>query len=137
MTLRGGDFPALVGVPDVAGVKPRGGILRCMDGRPTYDKALSVVMWWDAFLSLAVALLAIVALPAVMFADVPRSVVIGVGVAAILAAVFLAGCGVVTAVLIGLRLRDGDDRLPEHLRLPLPRWMRPTLQDADRRRPLS
>ena len=108
-----------------------------MEVRRTYDRALSAVMWWDAFLSLAVALLAIVALPAVAFADVPQSVVVGVGVVAILAAVFLAACGVVTAVLIGLRLRDGEDRLPQHLRLPLPRWMRPTLQDADRHQPLS
>lgn len=97
----------------------------------SYDRALSVVMWWDAFLSLAVALLAIVALPAVMLADLSRPVVVGVGVAAILSALFLAGCGVVTAVLIGLRYRDGNDRLPERLRLPLPGWMRPTLQDAE------
>ena len=64
-----------------------------------------------------------------MLADLPRSVVVAVGVAAILAALVLAACGVVTAVLIGLRLRLGDDRLPERLRLPLPALMRPTLQD--------
>ena len=33
-------------------------------------------MWWDAFLSLEVALLSIVALPAVMLADLPQSSVI-------------------------------------------------------------
>jgi EamA domain-containing membrane protein RarD len=86
-------------------------------------------MWWDAFLSLEVALLSIVALPAVMLADLPQSSVIEVGVAAILAAIVLAACGVVTAVLIGLRMRRGEDRLPDRLRLPLPSWMRPTLQD--------
>jgi hypothetical protein len=86
-------------------------------------------MWWDAFLSLAVALLAIVALPAVMLLHLPRSTVVGVGVAAILSALVLAACGVVTAILIGLRMRLGNDRLPEQLRLPLPAWMRPTLQD--------
>ena len=96
-----------------------------------YDASLRLVMWWDAFLSLIVALLAIVALPAVMLAHLPRSVVVAVGVAAILAALVLAACGVVTAVLIGLRLRLGDDRLPERLRLPLPALMRPTLQDRD------
>ena len=94
-----------------------------------YDAPLRLVMWWDAFLSLIVALLAIVVLPAVMLADLPRSVVVAVGVAAILAALVLAACGVVTAILIGLRMRDGDDRLPGRLRLPLPAFMRPTLQD--------
>ena len=95
-----------------------------------YDRSLRAVMWWDAFLSLEVALLAIVALPIVMLADLPRSSAIVVGVAAILAAVVLAACGAVTAVLIGLRMRLGDDYLPTRMRLPLPAWMRPTLQDG-------
>jgi len=94
-----------------------------------YDGPLRMVMWWDAFLSLEVALLSIVALPAVVLADLPRSSVIGVGVVAILAAIVLAACGVVTAILIGIRLRLGEDLLPARLRLPLPGWMRPTLQD--------
>lgn len=96
-----------------------------------YDGALRAVMWWDAFLSLVVSLLAIVGLPAVMLGDLPRSIVVAVGVAAILAALILAACGVVTAVLIALRLRDGEDRLPERLRLPLPALMRPSLRDRD------
>lgn len=94
-----------------------------------YDRSLRAVMWWDAFLSLEVALLAIVALPIVMLADLPRSSAIAVGVAAILAAIVLAACGVVTAVLIGLRMRLGDDYLPAQLRLPLPAWMRPAMHD--------
>jgi len=94
-----------------------------------YDGPLRMVMWWDAFLSLEAALLAIVALPVVMLADLPRSIAVGVGLAAILAAIVLAACGVVTAILIGLRLRRGEDLLPASLRLPLPAWMRPTLQD--------
>ncbi len=36
----------------------------------------------------------------------------------------LAGCGAVTAVLLALRMRDGDYGLPPGLRLPLPSWMR-------------
>ena len=43
----------------------------------------------------------------------------------------LAACGVVTAILIGLRMRLGDDLLPANLRLPLPGWMRPTLRDDE------
>ena len=93
-----------------------------------YDGPLRAVMWWDAFLSLEVALLSIVALPAVMLADLPQSAAAGVGVAAILGAVVLAACGAVTAVLIGLRFRQGEELLPERLRLPLPRWMRPSLR---------
>src|SRR5690349_11110211 len=93
-----------------------------------YDRPLRMVMWWDAFLSLEAALVAIVALPIVMLADLRPSIAVGVGVAAIAAALVLAACGVVTAVLIGLRMRRGDDLLPASLRLPLPGWMRPTLQ---------
>ena len=37
---------------------------------------------------------------------------------------------VVTAILIGLRLRHGQNLLPVQLQLPLPSWMRPTLQDG-------
>jgi hypothetical protein len=95
-----------------------------------YDRSLRAVMWWDAFLSLEVALLAIVALPIVMLADLPRSSAIVVGVAAILTAIILAACGAVTAVLIGLRMRLGDDYLPARMRLPLPALMRPALQDG-------
>ncbi len=94
-----------------------------------YDRSLRAVMWWDAFLSLEAALLAIVALPILAFADVPRTAAIMVGVVAIVAAIALAACGVVTAVLIGLRMRRGNDLLPAGLRLPLPAWMRPPLQD--------
>ena len=97
-----------------------------------YDGPLRAVMWWDAFLSLEVALLSIVALPIVMVADVSRPVVVGVGLAALLAAIVLAACGAVTALLIGLRMRRGEDLLPTQLRLPLPGWMRPTLQDGER-----
>ena len=97
--------------------------------RVAFDRSLRAVMWWDAFLSLEVALLAIVALPIVMLADLPRSIAVGVGVAAIVSAIVLAACGVVTAILIGVRLRRGEDLLPSSLRLPLPAWMRPTLQD--------
>ena len=96
-----------------------------------YDRSLRAVMWWDAFLSLEAALLAIVALPVVMLADVPRSIAVGVGVAAIVSAIVLAACGVVTAILIGLRMRRGEDLLPSSLRLPLPAWTRPTLQDRN------
>lgn len=96
-----------------------------------YDGSLRAVMWWDAFLSLEVALLSIVALPIVMLADVSRTIVVGVGLAAIVAAIVLAACGAVTAVLIILRMRRGDDLLPARLRLPLPSWMRPALQERD------
>ena len=95
----------------------------------SYDRSLRAVMGWDAFLSLEAALLAIVALPIVMLADLPRSIADGVGVASIVSAIVLAACGIVTAILIGLRMRRGEDLLPSSLRLPLPGWMRPTLQD--------
>ena len=94
-----------------------------------HEGALRFVMWWDALLSLVAALLCIVGLPVVMFADVSRSIAIVVGVTAILAAIVLAACGIVTAVLIALRFQSGNDSLPAGLRLPLPAVMRPTLRD--------
>jgi hypothetical protein len=94
-------------------------------GMHRYDRTLRVVMWWDAFLSTALALLCVVASPVVAMFGMPHGIVLGVGLAAVGCAVLLAAFGAVTAVAFVLRLRSGDWSMPSDLRLPLPRQLRP------------
>lgn len=96
--------------------------------RPTgyrYDRVLRIVMWLDAFLSLAMVAAAVVIAPAAALLHVSPPVVAGIGVAAIVSGVLLAGFGAITAVALMLRMHDGDYLLPAALRLPLPEAMRP------------
>jgi hypothetical protein len=96
---------------------PNGGI--------RYDRTLRSVMWMDAFLSVALVVISVVASPIVATLGVPQRFVFGLAVAAIGCAVLLASFGAITAVLIMLRLRAGLYLLPVDLRLPLPPPMRP------------
>lgn len=82
-------------------------------------------MWWDAFLSAALAGLAVVASPVVAALGLPDGVLFGFGMATIGCALLLAAFGAITAVLLVLRLREGQYQLPARLRLPLPAAMRP------------
>lgn len=90
-----------------------------------FDRTLRVVMWLEAFLSAALAVLAVIASPVVAAVGLPSSVAFAVGVASIGCAVLLAAFGAITAVLLVLRLRHGQYQLPPRLRLPLPAAMRP------------
>jgi hypothetical protein len=92
-----------------------------------FDRSLSAVMWTDAFLSTAVVLVSVVLSPIVAGLGMPRGMQLAVGLAVIALAALLAACGAVTAVMISLRLRDGDAMLPDRLRLPLPAFLRPPL----------
>ncbi|MGH3412912.1 MAG: hypothetical protein ACRDPH_07520 [Marmoricola sp.] len=92
---------------------------------PRFDRTIRVVMWLDALLSLAVALVCIVAVPVVALLGAPGNALEVLGPVAIGLAVVLAGCGAVTAVLLAIRMADGEYRLPPGLRLPLPAAMRP------------
>jgi hypothetical protein len=90
-----------------------------------YDGTLRVVMWMDAFLSVAVVLIGVIVSPLVAVVDVPRSMTFTLGMATIVSAVLLAAFGAITGVLLMMRMRSGEYFLPEHLRLPLPPAMRP------------
>jgi hypothetical protein len=90
-----------------------------------YDATLRKTMWLDAFLSVAVALLAILASPLVAMLGLAQGAVFGLGVAAIVCALLLAGCGAVTGVVLMRRMAAGNYLLPERLSLPLPSGMRP------------
>lgn len=99
---------------------------------PPFDRSLRVVMWLDAGLSLVVAVGCLVAVPVVATAGVPDGLQLALGLGAAGCAAVLAALGIVTAVLIGERVAAGDYAIPEGLRLPLPRFMRPTFhRDAD------
>ena len=90
-----------------------------------YDRTLRSVMWMDAFLSVAMVVVCVIAAPVVATLGMPHQVVTAVGVAAIVSAVLLAAFGAITAVALMLRMSAGDFSLPPQLRVPLPRGMNP------------
>ena len=90
-----------------------------------FDRTLRVVMWLDAFLSAALAVLGVVVSPVVAVVGVPHGVVFGLGVVAIGCALLLASFGAITAGLLIARMRAGQYQMPPRLRLPLPAAMRP------------
>lgn len=90
-----------------------------------YDRTLRLVMWMDAFLSAALAVICVIASPVVALVGLPRSALLPLGLAAIGCAVLLAAFGAVTFVVIGRRMATGHYRMPAALRLPLPAAMRP------------
>ena len=96
----------------------------CTADVPRYDLTIRVVMWLDAFWSVAFVLAAPVAAAIAIIwtpSDVPEVVV----VATFVSAAGLALCGAVTGVLLIARMQRGNYYLPDDLRLPLPAFMRP------------
>src|SRR6478672_7492769 len=90
-----------------------------------YERTLRTVMWMDAFLSVAMVVVCIVATPVVATLGVPRMLYSALGIASIVCAVLLAAFGAITAVVLMVRMRGGNFLLPPRLRLPLPAPMRP------------
>jgi len=98
-----------------------------MTARPRFERSLRAVMWLDAFLSAALALVCVVAAPVLASLGMPRSVHFSLGIGVIALSALLADCGAITFVMVAMRLHDGDTLLPSGLRLPLPSGMRPPL----------
>jgi hypothetical protein len=96
----------------------------------SYDRTVRAVMWMDAFLSVAMVVVGVVAAPVVATVDVPAGVQLAVAVNAIVTATLLAAFGAITAVLLAARMRSGQYFLPPALRLPLPAAMRPEIAVA-------
>ena len=98
-----------------------------MTTNPTrrFDRTLRVVMWLDAFLSAALAVVCVLVSPVLALIGVPAGVLPAIGVTAAASALLLAGFGAITAVVFVRRLRTGDYLMPARLRLPLPAAMRP------------
>lgn len=99
-----------------------------------YDTTLRAVMWLDAFLSLWMVYVCIAAVPVVATVGVPAALRPALMVVVLASAILLAGFGAITGVVLMLRMRAGNYLLPEDLRLPLPRYMRPSLRTSRRRR---
>jgi hypothetical protein len=96
----------------------------------SYDRTVRAVMWMDAFLSVAMVVVCILAVPVVATVDIPAGVQLGVAVSAIVIAALLAAFGAITAALLSMRMRSGQYFLPPALRLPLPAAMRPEIAAA-------
>ncbi len=94
-------------------------------------------MWSDAFLSVALVVGCVVASPIVATVGVPSSIRLGLGLAAIVCAALLAAFGAITAVVLMMRMSDGQYLLPPDLRLPLPGPLRPTLVTSPRPMPAA
>lgn len=82
-------------------------------------------MWMDAFLSIALVVVCIIASPIMATVGIPQPIGTAVGLAALVCAVLLAAFGAITAVLLMRRMAAGYYLLPANLRLPLPKPMRP------------
>lgn len=89
-------------------------------------------MWCDAFLSVAIVVVGVIASPFVAVLGVPHAAQFTLGIVTIVCAVLLAAFGAITAVLLGLRMRAGDYLLPPNLKLPLPAFMSPPLDQRSR-----
>jgi hypothetical protein len=94
-------------------------------------------MWLDAFLSVALVVVCVLASPVLATVGVSAGVRVALGVLAIACAVPLAAFGAITGVLLMIRMRGGQYLLPADLRLPLPPGMRPRLVTARGGRPRS
>lgn len=92
-----------------------------------FDRTLRTVMWLDAFLSAALAVLCVIASPIVATVGVPHRILSALGFATIACALLLAAFGAITGIVLIRRMRSGQYLLPGGLRLPLPAGMRPTL----------
>jgi hypothetical protein len=93
--------------------------------RHGYDRTLRVVMWSDAFLSVAFVVICLVAVPVIATLGLPSHALEAVALSAVVCGVLLAAFGAVTAVALMLRLHSGHFQLPPRLWLPLPPGMRP------------
>ena len=102
--------------------------------RSRYDRTVRAVMWMDAFLSVTMAGVCLVATPVVAALGVPRSILFGLAMTSVVCAVLLAAFGAITAFALVQRMRAGQFFLPNQLRLPLPPGMNPDLSfDVDAR----
>ena len=95
-----------------------------------FDRTLRTVMWLDAFLSVGLVAVGLLACPLLATVGVPAGLRFALGLGVIVCAVLLAAFGAITAVIIMMRMRAGQYLLPIGLRLPLPRPMRPSLSTS-------
>jgi len=106
------------------------GYMRSDDVKPTYryDRTLRVVMWMDAFLSVEMVVVCVIASPIAAIVGVTASIRLVLGIATLVCALLLAAFGAITGIVLMLRMRAGVYFLPAELNLrPLPSGMRPKI----------
>lgn len=91
-----------------------------------YDGTLRVIIWLDVFWSVVAALVCVAGSVVVAVLGLPHAAMGAVAATTLVAGVFLAATGAITAVLLMLRLRDGHYLMPPDLKIPLPSGMRPS-----------
>lgn len=90
-----------------------------------YDSSLRVIMWLDAFWSVAAVLVSVAGSVAVAVLGLPQEALGAVAATSLVAGVFLAATGAITGILLMLRLHAGHYFMPPSLKVPLPRGMHP------------
>lgn len=90
-----------------------------------YDGTLRVIIWLDVFWSVAAVLVSVAGSVVVAMLGLPRAAMGAVTASSLVAGVFLAATGAITAVLLMLRLHSGHYLMPPDLKFPLPRGMHP------------
>lgn len=91
-----------------------------------YDGTLRVIIWLDVFWSVVAVLVSVAGSVVVAVLGLPHTALGEVAAATLVAGVFLAATGAITAVLLMLRLRAGNYFMPPDLKFPLPSGMRPS-----------
>lgn len=91
-----------------------------------YDGTLRVIIWLDVFWSVAAVLVSVAGSVVVAVLGLPQAAMGAVAASTLVAGVFLAATGAITAVLLMLRLHAGNYFMPPNLKFPLPSGMRPS-----------
>ncbi len=91
-----------------------------------YDGTLRVIIWLDVFWSVAAVLVSVAGSVVVAVLGLPDAAMGAVAATTLVAGVFLAATGAITAVLLMFRLHDGHFLMPPDLKIPLPSAMRPS-----------
>jgi hypothetical protein len=90
-----------------------------------YDGTLRVIIWLDVFWSVVAVLVSVAGGVVVAVLGLPHAAMGTVAATTLVAGVFLAATGAITAVLLMLRLHAGHYLMPPDLKFPLPRAMHP------------
>lgn len=84
-----------------------------------------MIIWLDVFWSVVAVLVSVAGSIAVAALGLPHAAMGTLTAVSLVAGVFLAATGAITAVLLMLRLSDGHYLMPPDLKFPLPRAMHP------------
>lgn len=84
-----------------------------------------MIIWLDVFWSVVAVLVSVAGSVVVAVLGLPHGAMGALTAASLVAGVFLAATGAITAVLLMIRLNAGHYLMPPDLKFPLPRGMHP------------